>query len=98
MFKYIFILGSFPAISLMEILTYLKTQKIEYKLIEKCNEYVVFSFEKEIDCKKIGTNLAGVVKIIKVLEEKTEKFDLENYWEEKINSIKEEYKERENSV
>jgi len=66
--KYLFVLGRNPLLSIAEILVYLKTRKIEFKLEEKEKDSVLIT-SNELKPKELIHDLGGTVKIAEILFE-----------------------------
>ena len=71
--KYIFVLGRDPKLSVLELVSYFKSKKLEYEILES-DKYVALVELSEIDAKKIISDLGGTVKIAKVVSESLAKF------------------------
>ncbi len=63
--KYIFILGRDIELSLLELISYLEKENINYKILDRDQDLLVIELEKLININK----LAGLVKIAKVIDE-----------------------------
>jgi tRNA G10 N-methylase Trm11 len=68
MVEYLFVFGRNPILSFAEIVVYLNSRGIKFKVKERENNCVLISLEK-IDIKKIMHDLGGTVKIVEVLFE-----------------------------
>lgn len=83
--SYIFILGSFPALSVKEIINYLNYHQIKTDKLVIKNQFLMILTKENLDCQVLGKELAGTIKIAQVIKEdninsffKSEKENLKN--------------------
>ncbi len=62
--KYILILGRDVELSLLELISFLRKEDINYKILDKYQNLIVISLEKLFDINKLG----GLVKIAKIVD------------------------------
>jgi len=72
--KYIFVLGRDPELSVLELVSYFKAKKIEYKILES-DKYVALVELDKVDPERMISDLGGTVKIAKVVSEDLEEFN-----------------------
>ncbi len=61
---YLFLIGRDPNLSLLELYTYFKTNKINYTILKFTNKYLLLDFKARINPKKMILDLGGTTRII----------------------------------
>jgi len=86
MTQYAFVLGRVYTLSLAELFSYFKTQKIEVSIVDCSPEVLIIEVEGQLDVQKIQKALGGVVKILRIIDVVKKKeadsinFALEHYF------------------